>query len=48
MSYTKCGEGTVWRASKISKMSISRGYKSEHMYGLFLLFVQELPNYTET
>ena len=30
-SYTKCGNGTGLRISKISKLSISRGHQSENL-----------------
>ena len=39
-SYTKFGTGTGLRTSKKSKLSISWGHQSEHLYSLFLFYVQ--------
>ena len=39
-SYTICGTGTELRTSKKSKLKISWGHQSEHLYGLFLLLIQ--------
>ena len=37
-SYTKCHAGTGLRTSKKSKLSISQGHQSEHLFSLFLLY----------